>query len=271
MMREDQCCGPPLGAANWCAKFLSTTRTDRTLLWSVRSGIGRRWWRFIERLALPGLIDHWMRRKHEVDRLARAAAELEFNQIVVFGAGLDTLAWRLASEGVYQNVLCTDHPATYGVVRASGATAPNLASLHLDLAIDGAVDALITAPTFDKGAATVLVLEGVLMYLAPPAVERLLRSLTKLPSPRLRLIASWMRERPRGRIGFENQSRFVAPWLSRRGEPMQWATTSDALSNFLGDLGWRCEDLIDLSRPDSSGQTACLGLSDEQLVLANRS
>lgn len=267
----------PDGAAPWCERFLSTSRADRMLLRSARFRPGRAWWRFVEWVAVRGIVSHWMRRKREIDRLARQAAAEGFSQLVVLGAGLDTLAFRMSAERLYERVISADHPATLAVVRAAaaietadGATSRHVELLALDLIRDDVCDVLSAAPVFDPKRATVVVIEGVLMYLAEPEVASVLRALAELPVPRVLMIASWMLDEPGQPIGFHGQSRLVPAWLGRRREPMLWASTPSALPTFLKGLGWSTSRLIDLDAEDPSKGADSRGLKSEKLLLAER-
>jgi len=180
--------------------------------------------------------------------LARAAAADGFSQLIVLGAGLDTLAFRLGDERLYERVISADHPATLKTVRGAlgsgterveatrpdlphkkggpdGSAARSVELLALDLVDDDVCDVLTGTPAFDSGRAVLVVIEGVLMYLGEPAVSRVLRSLARLPAPRVRLIASWMLAEPGQPVGFQSQSRLVPVWLRGRSEPMLWAST----------------------------------------------
>lgn len=261
VMREGDA---PAGAAPWCARMLSTHRTDRLLLRSVRHPIGRAFWGVVERRTLPGMVAHWLRRKREIDRLARQAAADGYTQLLVLGAGLDTLSWRLAGARVFARVVSADHPATLAAVeRAVGRT--GLVTLApIDLA-DGLSQDLVAA--LDPNAPTLVVVEGVLMYLREQHAERVLAGIASLPAPRVRLIASFMVDRPGQPIGFTNQNALVRPWLANRGEPMRWATTDEPLDATLERLGWNTRAFIGLDAADGPPPP---GLPDERLVVAGR-
>ena len=238
---------------------------------------GRLWWRGVERLALPGIMSHWMRRKREIDRLARDAAAEGFSQLIVLGAGLDTLAFRLGAERLYERVISADHPAALGIVRialGSGAechSAPRTVELlALDLVDDDVCDVVTATPAFDSGRATLVVIEGVLMYLAEPAVSRVLRSLARLPAPRVRLIASWMLAEPGQPVGFRGQSPLVPAWLRGRSEPMLWASTPATLPSFLNGLGWVASEIIHLDGDAPGASIDSRGLRSENLVVAEK-
>lgn len=264
---------PPEGAGAWCARFLSTTRANRLLLASARSALGRAWWRWVETRTLRGVVSHWMRRKREIDRFARSAAADGFTQLLVLGAGLDTLAFRLSEEPVFERVISADHPATLQVIRdalARSVVVSRVELVALDL-LHSDLCAVITATgAFDPARATLVVIEGVLMYLPEASVEAVLRAVCALPVPRVRLIASWMVADPGEPIGFHGQSRAVPAWLRKRREPMLWGSTPAALPTFLEECGWSATRLIDLDTDEPRQGAESRGLRSEKLAIAER-
>ncbi|MDF2114361.1 class I SAM-dependent methyltransferase [Roseiarcaceae bacterium H3SJ34-1] len=265
----------PAGAPAWCERFLSTTLSHHWLLASSQSAPGRACWRLLESLLLPGAVSHWMRRKREIDRLARDAAANGFTQLVVIGAGLDSLAFRVCEERLYPSIVFADHPATLNVIRkALGADARDMARgiefISLDLAQQEINTVLAAAPGFDRRRSTLVVIEGVLMYLSEPDVARVLRSIVPLPNPSVRMIISWMVAEPGKPVGFAHQSRFIPAWLARRSEPMLWGSTPAAIPAFLDGLGWSNTRVIDLAGDDRLEPAEARGLQSEQLAVAER-
>lgn len=285
----DPAARPPAGAAAWCETFLSTSWADRLLLASVRTRAGRAWWRWAEARALPGLSAHWMRRKHAIESLVlEARRELGAAQLVVLGAGLDTLAFRMKAQNAFDRVVVADHPATLRLVRAAldrhrvpHASSSSVAAfgngevalVPIDLTHDHAATVLRDCPVFDPALPTVVVAEGVLMYLPEPAVTALLAGLSALLNLRLRLIASWM-DVPEGRpIGFGGQSRFVAGWLRRKGEPMKWSSQRPTLVTFLSGLGWSKSRILNVERSMGLARASPMPdrpIATERLVVADR-
>jgi methyltransferase (TIGR00027 family) len=243
---------PPRGAAAWCARFLSTNPADRLLLRSMRFWPTRMIWCGVERAALPGIVDHWMLRKREIDRLARQAGAQGFTQLIVLGAGMDSLAFRMAERGEFKAILSADHPATLSVIRTALTNEANVGVhlLAIDLTIDDVASTLTVADGFDANANTLFVIEGVLMYLRETKVRELLNAIHKLPTPRARVIASWMHAEPGREIGFHGQPGLVTRWLRRRAEPMLWGSTPEGIGMMLNELGWHDARLIDLARPE---------------------
>jgi methyltransferase (TIGR00027 family) len=251
----------PEGAAAWCRRFLSTSRTDRFLRWSIGVRPCRTLWQMLERALLPGIVNHCMRRKRMIDRLARDAAAHGYTQLVVLGAGLDTLAFRLTQERLFTRVVSADHPATLSVVRLATAGLPAGPTLvPLDLGNIEEVEAFISSAAVDPSQPTLFVLEGVLMYLDESAIARLLISLSRFAHTRARLIASVMAAQNGKPVGFRGQARAISSWLGHAGEPMRWACDTATAPDFFRRLGWeharplhiaaaQHANAIDLSQP----------------------
>ena len=70
----------------------------------------------------------------------------------------------------------------------------------------------------------------------------------RLPTPRTRLIGSWMLAEPGREIGFHGQSRLIPRWLQLRSEPMLWGSTPEGMQTMLKGSGWCDAQLIDLAR-----------------------
>jgi methyltransferase (TIGR00027 family) len=258
----------PADAAGWSDRFLSAS--GGWLGASVRHTPGRAAWRLFERALAPGIIRHWVLRKRRIESLSRAAAAEGFSQLVVLGAGLDSLAFRLAAEHVIARAIEVDHPATQAIIRAGAGPHTRVALVPADLSAPGSLDALSGHPSFDRARPTLLIAEGLLMYLAEPQVRALLRAAAALPCPRARLIASYMDSPPGQLVGFHTQSRLIHAWLRRRGEPMRWSITDGPAAAFLAECGWRRRELIRAADLVAELDPASRPLAGENLLVADR-
>lgn len=258
----------PEDAARWCAKMLAHSRSRRALLALLGTSPARVIGRGFERLLLRGIVDHWMRRKREIDALARRAAADGFDQLLVLGGGLDTLAWRMAEAGSFARVVSADHHSTLDAVQRVVAPPVRMTLAPLDLRDGMARDVI---DVLDPAADVLVVIEGVLMYLPPRSVEHVLRDVAGLPSPRVRLVASWMVQHPDADVGFGGQNSLVGRWLERCGEQMEWAATPEGLDRLLGACGFTSVRQIRLDSPQGRNTSDDgVGLSDERLVVAER-
>src|SRR5262245_59337768 len=96
---------PEPGQAEWSERLLAADRAARPRLRCVRSGLGRRACRAVEGLLLPGIIGHYLCRKRWLGAAWSDAHGEGFRQLLVLGAGYDTLPLRIvASDGAIRIV-----------------------------------------------------------------------------------------------------------------------------------------------------------------------
>jgi methyltransferase (TIGR00027 family) len=196
----------------------------------------------IEGLVLPGIILHWLARKSLLHALAREALSAGCCQVVVLGAGLDTLAWRLHGDCACFEI---DHPATQAIKRRAFTGGPAL--LGADLLDASAAMLLRAEPRYSREQPALFVAEGLLMYLPPARVEELMAELAEFASPGSRFAFTFMEARPGEEPGFHNGRGAINCWLRRRGEPFRWELARADVEAFSARLGW---ELAALSSPE---------------------
>jgi methyltransferase (TIGR00027 family) len=162
--------------------------------------------------------------------------------VVVLGAGLDTLAWRLPSARMCFEL---DHPATQAIKRRVAAERPVLVAA--DLLHASVAELLQAQPQFDAQEPTLYVAEGLLMYLPPARVAELFREIAGLAAPRSQFAFSFMEARPGHRIAFHGEHAVIGWWLRRRSEVFQWALARENVAAFAAQNGWQ---LASLSSPE---------------------
>lgn len=232
----------PREAASWSRRFLQGSIHDRVLAWSVESRCTRATWRAVEACVQPGIVQHWMRRKLWIERRVRAAIADGYTRLVVLGAGLDTLGVRLSVECAECEVVEIDHPATQKlkqrVLDSRGGESPVLIAADL-LHCLPSWELLGFSPRAARSGGTIVMAEGLLMYMPPARVRQILEWAAQAPTERARLIFSFMIARDGRPIGFEPRSRLVERWLALRAERFLWALRPDEAERFAGSLGWR--------------------------------
>ena len=197
-----------------------------------------------QRLAGPGLPLHFIVRKHFIEDNVRAALAAGTAQMVVLGAGFDTLAWRLHAAHPEVVFFELDHPATQRVKRE--ALEPSGGNLHFvpaDFTRQTLQQMLAQCPGFRRDLPAVFVIEGVLMYLGAADVDALFAALPR--TPRELLIFSVMETRPDGHTRFHNATFLSDAMLRLWGEPFLSSFSRPALAPFLARHGYALANVAD--------------------------
>lgn len=223
----------PAGAAQICERCLSA-------LWLTAAKLGRLAWA-AERATIPGLMLHFMLRKRCIEDAVRGALERGCRQVVVLGAGYDSLAARLAPQFPGVQFTEIDHPATQAVKRAA-VERRNLRFIAADLARTPL--GRVLAPNMEP---SVFVLEGLLMYLTPAEQDALFGAIGALQAPGSEVVFTVMEPKPDGAIAFHNATWLERALLALWKEPFKSAVSRDALRGVLGGWGLRLREFADLA------------------------
>jgi methyltransferase (TIGR00027 family) len=263
----------PPGAAEACEKFLEESDS----VWRARlrrfllgSGLVRSAAFFLERFVIPGISLHYAARKRYLEDATRRALAEGLEQVVVLGAGLDTLALRLHRELPGTLFVECDHPATQGVKRRAlarwGELDGNLKLVTLDLARAKPPEVLAALPEYRPGADTFLLAEGLTMYLQAEEMDAIFAFLREHAGPRSRFAFTFMEPRADGRVSFPAASPLVGLWLSLVGEPFTWGVRRQDLPRYLGERGF---ELMDLAGAETLRERylSPAGLADRRLAV----
>ena len=185
----------------------------------------------VERAVLPGLAAHHCARKAWLwARLQRTS--VVDAPVIWAGIGFDGLGRALVRHAPQAVVIETDHPDTLRRRRAHLGDEAGVRTHALTLPVDiDVLDALCAARP-----ATV-VCEGVLMYLPPRDVMRLLRRLAASTVPP-RLIFSALEPADGCGAGFRRMPAVARRWLVRHGEPFRWRASPEQVRRCLARAGY---------------------------------
>ena len=190
---------------------------------------------------LPGQFEAFAHRKAFCERQARDCIGAGATQILVLGAGYDTMGWRLAPEYPDVNFFEIDHPATASL-KAKGIDAmgqrDNLYLIAEDLGKRKLVDVLKINESWDQSAQTIIIAEGLVMYLPPEAVHDLFRQCAVVVGGGSRIAFTYI---PTGTDGRPDVGRLTGLMLLGQkviGEPWLWSIRPEELGLFLEESGW---------------------------------
>ena len=144
---------------------------------------------------LPGQFEAFGYRKVFCEQQVRDGIDAGATQILVLGAGYDTMGWRLAPEFSGVNFFEIDHPATARLKAKGIETMGQRDNLYLiaeDLGKRKLVDVLKNHKSWDQEAQTVIIAEGLLMYLPSQAVYDLFRQCASISGAGTRIAFTYI-------------------------------------------------------------------------------
>lgn len=238
----------PEGAREWTGRLLEACGpAERRRRWWH----GRRWYRALQVAwhdrSLPGMTAHLFLRKRLFEARARAAVADGIGQVVLLGAGFDTLGERLAASLPGTRLLAVDHPATH-LARPNLLPPGRVRRLALDLSDGGLARRLETEADFDRRRPCLLLAEGLMMYLPRTAFGALARDLATRLAPGSRWLLGHLAPGPEdGRVlgRFDRWHRWR---LARSHEPLLWSAPRAELEAEAAALGLTVSDRPDLVR-----------------------
>ena len=190
---------------------------------------------------MPGQFEAFAHRKAFFERQVREGIEAGASQVLVLGAGYDTLSWRLASEFTGVSFWEIDHPVTSRLKQKGIEAMGQQANLHLiaeDLGERQLTDVLQAKATWDSNALTIIVAEGLLMYLPPEAVGILFEQCAAVTGAGSRIAFTYIGKDAKGRPDAGPWTWLVLWILKVRGEPWLWSIQPKELGSFLKENHW---------------------------------
>lgn len=230
--------GLPAGAVAAAGSALEAAGGGWRLLRRLAaSGFGSRLLDAMESLLLPGLAAHHCRRKRWLwQRLAADAADAAERRWIWLGVGFDALGRALAVSSPQAEVLETDHKDSLALRALSMPAASGRCVRTRPLRLPGQAAELLR---LCASAPAVLVAEGLLMYLPPRPLLRLLRRLAALPRPPQLWISALASMTPGG-AGFARADALSQRWLARQQEPFRWRLDMPRMQSLLRRHGYLC-------------------------------
>lgn len=191
---------------------------------------------------MPGQFEAFAHRKAFCEHQIKKGIHEGAIQVLNLGAGYDTTGWCLAPEFPDVEFFEIDHPSTAQLKKKGVEKMGVRKNLHLipaDLAEQKMVEILTAQKAWNKSAQTVVLAEGLLMYLPDTAVRDLFIQCTAMTGADSRIVFTYVSTRADGRPDAGPLTRLILWTLKVAGEPWLWSIQPEQLSQFLGRLGWR--------------------------------
>ncbi len=216
-------------AVDLCAHVLEDHSSQTRLFLKI---VRHTWFRpiakLVERITIPGILLHYVLRKKCISELVRSALANGIAQVVILGAGFDSLSCELQEEFPTARFLEIDHPAAqrHKVRACSEIGIERVHFVAVDLGVGGLEREALIKSDFDPAKRTFWIAEGLLMYFPADIVSSLIRILSSLSALGSQLAFTFMEKQRDGHIRFDSQTKLVTWWLRTRSEPFLWGTTA---------------------------------------------
>jgi len=226
--------------AEWFARAISDQA--RATLATLDDDETRR--RFIEQqeAQVAGLITHVLYRKTWMAERVERSVQAGARQVVIFGAGCDTLSLRLGEHLQNVRVFEIDRPETIAfrreVLSAHDALRDNVHMLGIDFGSQDVKAALLDVG-YDPALLSVFISEAVMEYLTPEEVDAVFRLIRENAPYRSRFLFTFL-----ATTVFEDDSLADArEELAEGGESLRFGLAPETLDAFLKERGFRRLDL----------------------------
>ena len=190
---------------------------------------------------MPGQFEAFAHRKAFCEKQVREGIAAGATQILVLGAGYDTLGWRLALEFPKVRFYEIDHPAT-GKRKAQGIAGlgprENLHLIQADLGDRRLEDVLAGVESWDNTAQSVMIAEGLTQYLTPAAVRDLFIQCGAVSGGGSRIAFTYVGTGVDGRPHIGRWTGLTLWILKTSGEPWLWSVRPEELPTLLAEAGW---------------------------------
>ena len=190
------------------------------------------------------------------DDLAKEMANSGLKQLVLLGAGFDSMALRIRDSLTGVAVFEVDHPSTQEVkvkVMTRLGTPGNLTFVAVDFERDDFVEKL-TAAGFDRSRLSLIIWMGVSYYLTPQAISRALNQLSSAASPNSMLAFDYILQTVIDRPSHSLTAMVAARRVALVGEPWIFGLKPEEVADYLGPFGFK---LIKDYGPEELRQKYC--------------
>ena len=189
----------------------------------------------------PGAVEFLTIRPRLVDELAADLAAQGLEQIVILGAGFDTMAMRLRDKLQDVTIYEVDHPATQAAKRATLdklGTPANVRFVAVDFEQDDFVEKLHAAG-FDSSCQTLVSWLGVTYYLTPAAMARTLAQIATLGGAGMKFVFDYLLADVVDGTSPNHEALNKARFVARLGEPWLFGLQPQEVAAYLASFGFR--------------------------------
>ena len=202
----------------------------------------RSYFRWVENKILPCFSLHIALRKQWIESQVIKTIVNGTQQVVVLGAGFDTLTYRLHRRYPEINWIEIDHFATQRIKKKAlikhGKTKDNLYLTSADFTKQNLTEVLRSIPAFHTEQPTIYIAEGLLMYLPESEVLSIFKQLSSLHNKTCQVVGTVIEPNSNGDLTLRGNGEVTID-PNRLGEPLLWGTKPVDLPAFLNTCSFQ--------------------------------
>jgi len=189
----------------------------------------------------PGFGNSIIARVRYFDDFTQRSLERGIEQLVILGAGYDSRAYRI--EGLKRiRTFEVDHPSTQDIkimkIKDLFGTMPDgVAYVSADLAEDDLFQKLI-GKGYDPSKKTLFLMEGLIYYIPPAAVERMLSSIVKNSAKGSAILFDYLSRSVVDGSTHLEAGRNLQKGMAKSGEPFRFGIDDGMVEEFLSNRGF---------------------------------
>jgi methyltransferase (TIGR00027 family) len=193
-----------------------------------------------------GMYEYVIARTKYFDMVFRKALIERFDQILIFGAGLDTRAFRFKNDAqqtrIFEIDALTTQQAKLKRFQESGLGLPsNVNFVDIDFDKEN-LDEKMDGVGYKRGLKSLFILEGLLMYLEPDSAQKTFRFIQQYAGKGSLVVFDYIRSSV---LRYENTlygEKGLVQSVSGAGEPWKFGLEPHEVKNFLADFDFRIDD-----------------------------
>lgn len=192
---------------------------------------------FKNRFFPPGMYEYVIARTKFIDSIFQKAVEMEFDQILIFGAGFDSRGIRFADLNKKTNIFELDAPVTQEAkinqLRKRGVEVnPNITFISIDFNKESIEDKLLKSG-FEVNKKALFILEGLTMYLDPDAVDNTFNVINKFAGDESEVVFDYIYSSVLREENLYYGEPEVFNGVKDRGEPWSFGIDKREIKSFL--------------------------------------
>lgn len=218
----------------------------------MRSPVRRTIRRLVFKFIFPGVYNAVIARVRFLDDRLQACLEDGLEQLVILGAGYDTRAYRFNGLARQVRVYEVDHPATQAVKKSRlkeifNPVPGHVTHVPVELDRDDLAEKLAAAG-YDRQKKSLFIMEGLVMYLPPAFVDKILAFIRKCAGPGSAVAFDYLPPSMVDGSVKAREGRFMVKSVKKWGEPFKFGLNVSDAEGFMRFRGFT--DVLNVHAPE---------------------